>query len=187
MLSLTLLFCAASCLHAVLLYVWLKSRPFWFWFPFAAGSFVIVSGLMAFEDPDLDLTLAELWAYNPGGRESNRTDSISEIQSWHTGVDCFPVTLPHVDESSDDDNALAALAMPPSGVSQTERSVATAQSESGGAFFDGSSHDVIPEQLPPQREERGSPKRRRLNYKQPAPLDSLCIARCALPLSPRLK
>ena len=173
--SLSLVFAAASCLHVVLLHVWLRANRFKFRYPCAAGSSVIVSGLMAFTFtyPDLAVDLAELWKYNPGGRESNRTDSISEIQSWHTGVDAFPVTLPHVDESSDEDNALAAHAMPLSGVSQTERSVATAQSESGGASFDGASHNVIPEQLPPQREERGSPKRRRLTHKQPAPLDSL--------------
>ena len=100
MLSLTLVFCAASCLHVVLLYVWLNARPFWFWFPFAAGPSVIVSGLMAFTDPDLALDLAELWAYKPASQESMSTNFISGAVEPMAVPDDFPVTLPHVDESS---------------------------------------------------------------------------------------
>ena len=187
MLSLTLVFCAASCLHVVLLYVWLNARPFWFWFSFAAGSSVIVSGLMAFTDPDLALDLAELWAYKPASQESMSTNFISGAVEPMAVPDDFPVTLPHVDESSDEDIMLAALAMPLSGVAQTERSVGTAQSESGGACLDGASHDLVPERLPPQGAGRGSPKFRRLRYKQPVPLDCLRIARCPAPLFPRLQ
>ena len=169
MLSLTLVFCAASCLHVVLLYVWLNASLFWFRFSFAAGSSVIVSGLMALTDPDLAVNLAELWAYKPASQESMSTNFISGAVEPMAVPDDFPVTLPHVDESSDEDITLAALAMPLSGVAQTERSVGTAQSESGGACLDGASHDSVPEQLPPQGAGRGSPKCRRLRYKQPVP------------------